>query len=98
MPNLYELEPEPIPEPRWPGLVAILAVAGLNFVLPPSLRPGPPWVVMVLVVVLTAPAIVSHRLGKYQLAHALGYTALGIVTVAMVASLTLLVMGLMTHT
>ncbi len=98
MPNPYVLEPEPIPEPRWPGLVAILAVAGLNFVLPPSLRPGPPWVVMVLVVLLTAPAIVSHRLGKFQLAHALGYTALGIVTLAMIVSLAQLVIGLMMHT
>jgi hypothetical protein len=97
MPNLDLLEPEPEPEPRWPGVVAILAVAGLNFVLPPGLRPVPPWVVMTLVVVLAAPAMLYHRSGNFRLARALGYTALGIVTITMVVSLTLLVAGLMTH-
>ena len=97
MPTPYLLEPEPEPEPRWPGAVAILAVAGLNFVLPPAVRPGPPWVVMVLVVLLTAPALLSHRLGNHRLARSLGYTSLGIVTITMVVSLTLLVAGLMAH-
>jgi hypothetical protein len=97
MPNPNLLEPEPEPEPRWPGAVAILAVAGLNFVLPPALRPGPPWVVMVLVVLLAAPSLISHRLGNHRLARALGYTALGVVTITMVTSLTLLVAGLTAH-
>lgn len=97
MPNPHLLEPEPEPEPRWPGAVAILAVAGLNFVLPPALRPGPPWVVMILVVLLAALALLSHRLGNHRLARSVGYAASGIVTITMVVSLTLLVGGLMTH-
>ncbi len=97
MPYPAQLEPEPQPEPRWPGAVANLAVAGLNYVLPPALRPGPPWVVIVLVALLTAPAIVSRRFCKVKLAQILGYIAVGIVTAAMVVSLTLLVAGLMSH-
>jgi hypothetical protein len=52
---------------------------------------------MMLVVLLAAPAMLSHRLGNFRLARALGYTALGIVTITMVGSLTLLVAGLMAH-
>lgn len=53
--------------------------------------------VLVAVVALTAPAIVSHRLGNYRVAHTLGYGALAIVTATMVVSLGLLVAGLMSH-
>src|SRR5437016_5008234 len=33
------------PEPRWPVALALLAAAGLHFVLPRSLVMGPPWIV-----------------------------------------------------
>ena len=83
------------PEPRWPGALAILAVAGLTFALPPSFQPGPPWIVMTVVVLLTAPALMSHRLGKHSWARVLGVCAIGTVTVAMVISLGLLIAGLL---
>lgn len=91
-------EPRPRnPEPRWPALVAILAVAVLNFALPPYLRPGPRWLVLALVVGLSALGITLHRLGRFVLAHAAGYTALGAVTLAMIASLVLLIWALLGH-
>ena len=91
MPDLHIREPEP----RWPGAMAILAVAGLNFALPPSFQPGPPWVVMTVVVLLTAPALMSHWLGKHVWARVLGVCAIGAVTLAMVVSLVLLIAGLL---
>ena len=81
-------------EPRWPALVAILAVGGLYYALPEALTPGPSWVVPVIVIILAIPGVIAHRMGAYTMAHAAGYTALGVVTLAMLASLTLLVLGL----
>jgi hypothetical protein len=83
-----------ISEPRWPALIAILAVGALHYALPENLSLGPAWLVPMMVIVLYTPALISHRLGAYTLAHILGYTALSVVTVAMLISLGLLVRGL----
>jgi len=85
------------PEPRWPALVAMLSVSALNLALPSSLSPGPDWLVLVLVACLLTPALILHRAGKEHIAHILNYAALGVVTVAMIASLTLLIKGLSSH-
>jgi hypothetical protein len=85
------------PEPRWPGLVAIVAVGGLNLALPSSLSPGPDWLVLVLVIVLNVPAMVLHHVRRYAMAHFLSYGALGVATIAMIASLILLIRGLISH-
>jgi hypothetical protein len=82
------------PEPRWPGLVAILAVGGLNLALPSKLSPGPDWLVLVLMVLLNVPAIILHRMRRYRIAHVLAYGALGVATAAMIISLVLLIHAL----
>jgi len=82
------------PEPRWPALIAILAVGALYLALPEFLTPGPSWLVPVLVIALSVPALISHRMGAYTMAHRLGYAALGTVTIAMLASLGLLIANL----
>src|SRR5580700_8891117 len=87
----------PDPEPRWPALVAMMAVGALYFALPESLRVGPDWLVLALVLVLTTPAIISHRYKKYLMSQVLGYAASGVVTLALIASLVLLVRRLPTH-
>src|SRR5438309_2225862 len=35
-------------EPRWPAILAILAVSGLHFILPQPLRFGPDWLLLVI--------------------------------------------------
>jgi hypothetical protein len=85
------------PEPRWPALVALLAVGALHYSLPPQLSPGPGWLVPALVIVLLLPALAFHRHGYHTTAQTLSYTALGSVTLAMAISLTLLVKGLPSH-
>jgi len=96
------LKPDPTrpvrpPEPRWPSLVAMLSVGSVNLALPSALSPGPDWLVLVLVALLIGPAILMHRLGRYKAAQVLGYSALSVVTLAMVVSLSLLIEGLMSH-
>ena len=63
------------PEPRWPALLALFAVAALYFALPSALTPGPDWLLLALVIVLATPAMLSHRRGKHRLGQIFGYTA-----------------------
>jgi hypothetical protein len=90
--------PKPFqPEPRWPALLALLAVGALDFALPPSLSPGPDWLSLVLVAAVLTPAFISHRLGWHRAARILSYAALAAATAALTASLALLVRGLPSH-
>jgi hypothetical protein len=88
--------PEPA-EPRWPALLALLAVSGITMALPASLTVGPRWLVLVLVVVVLVPTVVSHRRGQHALNHVLGMGVNSLVTVAMVGSLALLIKALPTR-
>ena len=85
------------PEPRWQALIAVLAVAGLYFALPESLTVGPTWLVPVIVAAVEIPLLVLHRLGRHRLDAWLGFALLFILTIAMVASVGLLIGLLPTH-
>ncbi|MGH9664970.1 MAG: hypothetical protein ACRD9L_11150 [Bryobacteraceae bacterium] len=87
----------PAIEPRWPAAIAVLAVAGLQLVLPPHLTLLPGWLLLVLVILLLIPAIVLHRRGEHELNQILGYIILGAITLDLIASLALLVSGLPSH-
>jgi hypothetical protein len=78
-------------EPRWPALVAMLAIGGLYYAMPSALTVGPDWLVLVLVLVLGLPALMTHRAGLWRIGHALGYTMNGVVTLSLIVSLGLLV-------
>src|SRR5216683_7063146 len=84
-------------EPRWPAVLALFAVAGLYYALPSTLRVGPDWLALALVLALVIPAIVSHRQGKHGMNQIFGYAAISVVTLALVASLVLLVSRLPAH-
>jgi hypothetical protein len=84
-------------EPRWPAILALLALGGLHSLLPEPLRLGPDWLMIVVVSVLLVPAIVAHRAGRMDLNHVLNHVVLGSVTFSMVWSLTLLIMRLPAH-
>lgn len=86
-------------EPRWPAWIAVVAIGGLFSALPSSLAfAGPRWLVLVIVLVLMVPTIIAHRTGNHSLNEVLGYILNGIVTLAMVASLVLLIRALTEHT
>lgn len=84
-------------EPRWLALIAMLAVGLLFTALPGDLSVGPRWLLLVVVAVLMAVTIVSHRAGHYAAAKLLGFVATGILTLAMVWSLALLIAAIPKH-
>lgn len=85
------------PEPRWPALIALFAVAGLYIALPRSLVFGPKWLYVVLIGILLIPTMVFHRTRFHKMDRVLGFTMSGLITVAMIASVVLLISGLPAH-
>ncbi len=84
-------------EPRWPIILALLAVGGLYLALPPYLSFGPRWLLLSVVAVLLIPTVVTHSSGHKHWNQIFGYLVLGVVTFAMLASLFLLVRALPQH-
>lgn len=84
-------------EPRWPAVVAILAVGALNAILPEELSFGPYWLLLAVVSVLLIPTAITHRLGRHDMNQVLGHTVLGTVTVGMIWSLGMLIKRLPDH-
>jgi len=85
------------PEPRWQALLAMLAVGGIYLALPPLLLIGPRWLLPAVIAVLLAPTIVTHRIGRHSLNHALGIVTSAVITVALIGSVVLLVRALPSH-
>jgi hypothetical protein len=85
------------PEPRWQALLAMAAVGGIYLALPRELVIGPTWLLPTVIAVLLAPTIVTHRMGRHSFNHALGIVNNGIITVALIGSVSLLVATLGSH-
>ncbi|GAC1684769.1 MAG: hypothetical protein PVS2B2_23750 [Candidatus Acidiferrum sp.] len=75
----------------------MLAAAGVYLALPAPLSFGPSWSLLAIIVLLMIPILVSDRLGHYKVTRILTFSANGIITLAMVASLVLLVRGIPEH-
>lgn len=84
-------------EPRWPAMLALLAVGGLRLALPESLSLGPGWLLITVVVVLLIPTALARRRGLDNLNKILGYVLTSIVTLDMIWSLGLLIAALPLH-
>ncbi len=85
-------------EPRWPAILALLAVGALELALPHPLSPGPRWLLLVVIGLLTVPAVLARRTGYHALNQVFGYVINGAVTLALVWSLGVLVRSLPLHT
>ncbi|MFL6514211.1 MAG: hypothetical protein ACJ8M1_04235 [Chthoniobacterales bacterium] len=85
------------PEPRWQALLAVCAIAGIYLALPRHLIVGPIWLLPTLIVALLIPTVVSHRTGRRSVNRVLGILINGITTVALIASVVLLVRSLPSH-
>ena len=81
-------------EPRLPAIIALLAVGGIYAALPASLIVGPRWLLLVIVVALLVPTVVSHRTGHHELNRILGFVVSGVITLALVLSVSLLIQAL----
>jgi hypothetical protein len=92
------VQPQRSAEPRWPALLALLALGGLYAALPAALLVGGlRWLLLAIVSVLIVPTVVSHRRGVHSLNQRLGYLLNGVVTAAMICSLLLLISALPSH-
>jgi hypothetical protein len=84
-------------EPRWPAVIALLAVGGLRLSLPDKLSFGPRWLLLVVVLLLLVPTIVARRRKQHRANQIVGYLVVGVVTADMLWSLILLVSALPQH-
>lgn len=85
------------PEPRWQALLAFAAVGGIYLALPSSLVIGPVWLLPTVIFGLLVPTVVSHRAGRRSINRFLGILISSITTVALIASVILLVRTLPSH-
>jgi uncharacterized membrane protein len=84
------------PEPRWPAIIAVLAVGGLYMALPNELIAGPRWLFPSVVLALLIPSIVSHHTGRHRLNTIFGFTVDVVLTAGLIISVILLVRALPT--
>jgi len=84
-------------EPRWPAVLAVLAVGGLNAALPEPLSFGPYWLLLAVIFLLLIPTEFSHRTGRVRANQWLGHAILATVTVSMIWSLATLIARLPAH-
>ena len=82
------------PEPRWQAILALIAVGGIYAALPKELVVGPIWLLPTLIFLLLIPTIFAHRIGYRSLNRVLGIVISAIITVALIASVVLLVANL----
>ncbi|MEP7075232.1 MAG: hypothetical protein ABI878_05420 [Acidobacteriota bacterium] len=85
------------PEPRWPVLIAVLALAGLNLALPDQLIVGPRWFFIIVVLLALIPTVVSHWKSNHSMNRLFGFLLSGILTFGMIASVILLIAALPEH-
>lgn len=88
----HSLEPALTPEPRWPGVVALLAVAALNGLLPPALSAGLGWAGVAVVAVLASLALLIKPWHDK-----LGHATAALVTAQLAYALLQLIVDLTTH-
>ena len=84
-------------EPRWPALMAAMAVGILYYVIPNQLTVGPGWLLLVLTASLFAASFFFHRASNVRLNDGFSYAGMAVITLALVASLSLLIMRLPGH-
>jgi len=75
----------------------MLAASGVYLALPEPLSVGPSWLLLAIIVLLLIPIVISHRRGDYNVTRILTFAANGIITLAMIASLVLLIQGIPKH-
>ena len=85
------------PEPRWPALVAVLAVGGLYLALHADLVIGPRWLLPTLIGGFLVPTVISHRAGQHDLNRILGLVVTSLVTFGMIVAVLRLLSRLPSH-
>jgi len=76
---------------RWPAALALVLIGAGYLILSDRFRIGPPWLVLLLVVVFLVPINITRRLRAFRLTRALILGIIALVTVAVVTSALFLV-------
>ena len=84
-------------EPRWPAVIAIIAVVALRFSLPQALRFGPDWILAPVVGLLLVSTMILHEWRRYRANQILGCILLAVVTAEMIARVALMITRLPGH-
>ncbi len=85
-------------EPRWPAVLATLALGGIYSVLPaPLLISGRREVVPIVVLALVIPTVITHKKGNHFLNQVFGYVLNSAVTIALIWSVALLLNAVVGH-
>jgi uncharacterized membrane protein len=84
-------------EPRWPAVIAAIAVGGLYTALPDALTLGPNWVLPSVVLGLLIPNVVYHHAGRHRLTAIFGFGVNAVLTAGLIISVILLVNALPTR-
>jgi hypothetical protein len=84
-------------EPRWPAFVAMVAAGGVYLALPEPLALGPSWLLLAVICLLLIPIVISAYRGHQTVTRILTFVANGAITIAMIASLILLIQGIPQH-
>lgn len=91
------LQPVREREPRWPALIALLAIMGLYIGLPDFLTFGHTWLLIFVLLVAAAALFATYHTGRNDLNHNLGLAVNGLTTAMMVGSVVLLIKTLPEH-
>lgn len=84
-------------EPRWPVILALAAVVALHFSLPEILSVGPNWLLVTVFAVLATFVSISNSRGAEHTTYVAGIILISCVTLAVIASLVLLIRFLPAH-
>lgn len=84
-------------EPRWPAVLALLAVGGLRLAIPHALSIGPDWLLLAVIGLLLVPIVWAWQRRLDKLSQILGYLVTSVVTLDMIWSLYLLIAALPQH-
>lgn len=84
-------------EPRWPAVVAAVAVGVLFIAMPETLTVGPKWLMLVLICLLMIPSMLFHEMGRPALNEIFAYLGLSVITLALLYSLAMLIRQLPQH-
>ncbi len=85
------------PEPRWPALAAAVSIGALYLAIPETLTLGPGWLLFAVSGALLVPTVLFRWARQERLNEFFAYTALVVITVAVISSLALLVTRLPQH-
>ena len=83
--------------PRWPTLITILAVLGLEAALPDVLRVGPRWLFPSVALAFGMAHVAFYRRQQHRLSAIFAFAVDGLLSVQLIASLMLLIHALPTR-